>query len=430
MPTRTTTDVEYRVLWHDDAEPPALDPDRRLPAEVDVVVVGAGYCGLAAGRELAGRGRSVAVLEREPLGFGASTRNGGMVIPELHAPPRELRRHFGELGARMWAAVNDAFDRTEALVAEEAIDCDYERTGQLYLAHADRVVPGMRELASALAEDDEDVHLVEGAELRGEIGSSAFPAGLVIARTGGLHPAKFHSALARLALDSGAQVFDRTAVVTVDRRPGGGWRVYTNRSRIDCDQLLLAANATIDGTFGDLRRRVVPVGSYVIATEPLPPALLDELSPRRRMFVDSKNFLFYWRLSPDGRMVFGGRKSLSPPSPEAACEYLATELVRIHPQLRDVAVTHSWGGYVALTLDRLPHCGVRDDVWYATGCNGSGVALMPWLGEQLAAAMSGEGPLPPFAEVPHRPVPLWSLRRATLPLAGVWFAAQDRGLIP
>ncbi len=426
----TTADVEYRVLWHEESGCPVLEPERALPGEVDVVVVGAGYCGLSAGRELARRGRSVAVLDRDPLGFGASTRNGGMVIPELHAPPGELRAHHGELGTRMWAAVNESFDRTEALIADEGIDCDYERTGQLYLAHADRVVPRLRRLAAALAEEGEAVHLVEREQLRDEIGSRAFPAGMVIERTGGLQPARFHAGLARLALDAGVEVFDRTGVITVDRRPGGGWRVYTNRSRIDCAQLLLAANATIDGTFGDIRRRMVPVGSYIVATEPLPADLLDELSPRRRMFVDTKNFLFYWRLSPDGRMVFGGRKSLSPPTPEAACEYLAGQLARVHPQLRDTRITHSWGGYVALTLDRLPHCGLRDDVWYATGCNGSGVALMPWLGEQLAAAMCGDGPLPPFAEVPPRAVPLWSLRRSTLPVAGAWYALQDRGLVP
>lgn len=419
----------FRVLWHDDADPPVLEPERALPAEVDVVVIGAGYCGLAAARELAARGRRVLVLEREPLGFGASTRNGGMVIPELHASPAELRHRYGPLGDAMWASVNEAFDWVEDLIERDGLDCAYERTGMLLVAHAPHAAESLRRLAGELRAEGEEADVVEGAALAAEVGSAVHETGVLVARTGGLQPARFHAGLARLALGAGAEVHDRTAVVTVDRRPGQGWRVYTNRARVECRQLLLAANATIDGTFGDLRRRVVPIGSYIVATEPLEPALAAEISPRGRMLVDTKNFLFYWRLSPDGRVVFGGRKSLLPPSPEAARDHLAAGLARIHPQLDGVRLTHSWGGYVAVTVDRLPHCGVRDDLWYATGCNGSGVATMPWLGAQVAAAMTGDGPLPPFAELDHRPVPLWRLRRLTLPVAGAWFGAQDRGWV-
>jgi glycine/D-amino acid oxidase-like deaminating enzyme len=195
---------------------------------------------------------------------------------------------------------------------------------------------------------------------------------------------------------------------------------------IEADHVIVTTNAYADGLLPELARRVVPIGSFIVATEPLAPEVIDAISPRRRMFVDTKNLLFYWRISPDGRLLFGGRRSLARSSVAEAADYLTAAMGRIHPQVAHAAVTHRWGGDVAITLDRMPHVGRIRRAWYATGCNGSGVALNTWLGHRVARTVLGDAPPPAFAELHHRPVPLHRFRRAYLPLVGEWFRFQDR----
>lgn len=413
------------VLWQEQVTVPPLERGRRLPSRVHTVVVGGGYAGMAAARAIAQAGQPVLVLEKEALGWGAHARNGGMAIPELKAGPASLHASFGELGLRMHREVNDAFDHLEALIDAEAIDCDYERTGQLYLAHTPRVVPHLRELVDEHLAAGEPVRFVARDDLSAEIGSSAFHGGVVYDRTGSVHPAKLHAGLARLALDAGAEVHDHTPARALEDVGRGHW-VHTDRGSVEADHVIVATNAYADGLLPELARRVLPIGSFIVATEPLPADLLAEISPRRRMFVDTKNLLFYWRTSPDGRVLFGGRRSLSHATVAEAAEYLATSMRRIHPQLADVAVTHRWGGRVAITLDRLPHVGRLRGAWYATGCNGSGVALNTWLGHRLGQVVLCAAEPPSFAELRHRPIPAHALRRAYLPLVGEWFRFQDR----
>lgn len=412
------------VLWQEQVELPAL-ASPPLPSRVHTVVVGAGYAGLAAARTLARAGRSVLVLEKETLGWGAHARNGGMAIPELKYGPATLRERYGALGARLHAEVNEAFDHLEELIADEEISCDYQRTGQLYLAHTPRVVPHLRHLVEEHVAAGEPVRFVPQDDLAAEIGSDAFHGGVVFDRTGGLHPARLHAGLARLALDAGALVLDRCAATGLDDVGRGHW-VHTERGVVEADHVIVTTNAYADGLLPELARRVVPIGSFIVATEPLDPAVIDAISPRRRMFVDTKNLLFYWRISPDGRVLFGGRRSLAHASVADAAAYLTAAMVRIHPQVAEAAVTHRWGGNVAVTLDRMPHVGRIRRAWYATGCNGSGVALNTWLGHRLAQTVLGETPPPAFAELRHPRVPLHRFRRAYLPVVGEWFRFQDR----
>lgn len=414
------------VLWQEQVALPDRPAPGPLPGRVDAVVVGAGYAGLAAARTLARAGRDVLVLEKERLGWGAHARNGGMAIPELKAGPATLERTYGELGVRMHQEVNEAFDHLERLIVDEGIACDYERTGQLLLAHTPRLVPYLRELVHEHADQfGEPVRFVERDDLGAEIGSDAFHGAVVYERTGGLHPARLHAGLARLAIGAGATVRDRCAALRLEDG-GRGHRIHTAHGLVEADHVIVATNAYADRFLPELARRVLPIGSFIVATEPLPADLAAAVSPKRRMFVDTKNLLFYWRLSPDGRLLFGGRRSLAHNSVADAATYLAASMRQIHPQLADVAVTHRWGGDVAVTLDRLPHVGRIRRAWYATGCNGSGVALNSWLGHRLARSVLGEAPPPSFAELRHRPIPLQRFRRAYLPLVDQWFRYQDR----
>lgn len=410
------------VLWQDTAEPHPV-PVTPLADRADVVVVGGGYCGLAAAAELARRGRHAVVVDAHDLGWGASTRNGGMVLPELKAGPRSLERSYGELGRRLHAFVEAAFDHVEEIIEAEAIDCSYARCGQLYVSHTERSAAHLHSLADELTSVGSPAHVVRGDALRAEIGSSLFAAGLVVERSGGLHPARFHAGLTRIALDAGAALHGHTPATAVTAH-GSRWTVTTERGAIDAGAVLVATNAYADTLVPALQRRVLPMGSFIVATEPLDPALAASVLPTGRMVFNDRNLLWYWRLDPEGRMVFGGRKRLGTVALDEARDFLHRSMLQVHPQLAGVALERAWGGNVAITLDRLPHCGRIDGLWYATGCNGSGVATNTWLGNQMGAAICGE-PLPPFAELRHRPIPLHRFRRAWLPAVSAWYRAQD-----
>lgn len=420
------------VLWQEQVSLPALPaPKAGSDARIEVAVVGGGYAGLAAARTLASAGTAVTVFEKGAIGWGAHARNGGMAIPELKAGPATLQAKYGELGLRMHHEVNEAFDHLEALIADEAIDCGYQRSGQLYLAHTPRLVPYLQKLAAEHAEGfGEPVRFVPRGELGAEIGSDAWFGGVVFDRTGGLQPAQLHAGLLRLALAAGAQVREHCAVVGLEDRGehhgGGRFLLQTERGPVCADHVIVTTNAYADGLLPELARRVLPIGSFIVATEPLSPEVAASVSPKGRMFVNTKNLLFYWRLSPDNRMVFGGRRSLQHATVTDAADYLTASMRQVHPQLADVAITHRWGGNVAVTLDRMPHVGQLRGAWYATGCNGSGVALNTWLGHRLGQVVLGEAPPPSFAELRHRPIPMHRLRKAYLPLVGQWFRYQDR----
>jgi glycine/D-amino acid oxidase-like deaminating enzyme len=422
MPTLLSPGYRPGVLWQDTASPHPVAA-AELPGAVDAVVVGGGYAGLSAAAELARRGRSVVLLDGHDLGWGASTRNGGMVLPELKAGPRALEQRHGTLGLRLHQEVEDAFDFVESLVSGD-IECAYARSGQLYLSHSDAGAHRLEALGRELESVGSPAHVVRGDELAGEIGSEVFAAGLVVERSGGLHPARYHAGLVARAAATGAGLHPRTPAEGLVRR-GERWLVSTPRGVIDAGEVLVTTNAYAGSLVPALRRRVLPMGSFIIATEPLGPVLAEEVLPTGRMCFNDRNLLWYWRLDDEGRMVFGGRKTLGAVTLDEARDHLYRSMVQVHPQLQRVPVERAWGGLVALTLDRLPHCGRLDGIWYATGCNGSGVALNTWLGHRMAAAITGE-PMPAFAELSHRPIPLHALRWAWLPLASAWLRRQDR----
>jgi glycine/D-amino acid oxidase-like deaminating enzyme len=400
-------------------------PDSPLPARADVVIVGGGYTGLMAATRLASRGRSVVLVEQRELGWGASSRNGGMAHPGFKVSAAGLIRRYGDRGRDLFRASLGAFDLLEETISKYAIDCDYRRSGHLSLAYKPSHVAGL-EADGRILNDEFGLrtHLIRREELAAEIGSDLYHGGLLVERSGGLHPAKYVAGLIQLARNAGANLYDGVSAMRIERQPSG-FAVTTSRGQIACGDLLVATNGYSDALVSSLRRRIIPIGSYIIATEPLSDDQARSTIPNGRMLFDSKNYLYYWRLSPDRRMLFGGRASLTPTTVPAARDWLYQAMLRVHPQLAGVRVEYAWGGQVGFTFDRLPHVGRIDGVTYALGYCGTGVVMSTYLG-RLAADLIVNGELPDAWVRSFPTLPFYRERPWFLPLVGRYYSVLDR----
>lgn len=411
-------------FWWDDAGQVPL-PEQRPPDSADAVIIGGGYTGVVAAWELARRGKVAVVLEQEHLGFGASTRNGGMVLPGFKAGLETLLRRFGDRGLALARYSLDAVRLVQRTIAEEGIDCGYQPSGHLELAYRPSHAAALKAALPAQATVFGDrVRFLERDQLEAEVGSTAYHGGLLVEVGGGLQPAKYHAGLVRAARRAGALICDRTPATGLTRPPGGGFQVATPRGTVAAADVLLATDGYTTGLVPAIQRRVVPVGSYLIATEPVEPALARTLSPRGRMFFDTKNFLYYWRVLEDHRILFGGRASFAPTTIRRARDWLYRAMVRVHPQVQGVRVTHAWGGRLGFSIDRIPHIGRIDGITYALGYCGTGVAMATAFGRQAAAMISGE-PLPAFLTMDFPRVPLYRGTPWFLPAVGLYYLWRD-----
>lgn len=415
--------------WWESAGP-SPSAEGPLPERADVAVIGSGYTGLAAARRLARAGASVVVLEKETIGWGASSRNGGQVLTGLKLGASALLARFGRERAReMFGASLRAIDFVEALVAEERIECGFRRSGHLDAAfkpaHFDRFA---RERDLFAGEFGHELRLVPRAEQRGELGSDYYHGLLVDPRSACLHPARYVRGLAEASARAGAILREKSPASEV-RREGAGFRLETPRGRLVVRDVLVATNGYADRASGAIRRRVVPVGSYIVATAPLAPELQDLLLPRRRVVFDSKHFLFYFRLSDDGRLLFGGRAQFLPSTPastRSSAAILRRALVEVFPELRDTPLEYAWSGNVCFTLDLLPRAGRLDGIHYALGYGGHGVAMASYLGDLMAGTiLGGAGKPNPFRGLPFPAIPLYGGRPWFLPLAGAYYKLRD-----
>ena len=405
-------------------------PDRRgreLPDSADVVVVGGGYTGISAARRLARAGASVTLLEAGRLGSGASTRNGGIVHPGYHWGPAELEHRYGAaLGRELFAETLEGYRFLRDLIAEERIDAELVERGHLELAYAPSHLEDLRAAQRGLAAAGVDCSIVPRERLAEEIGSTAYFGALAVEGSGGLHPGRFFAGLAESAARAGADLHEGVRATGVRAQADGRVVVETDRGAIIARDVVVGTNGYTDGFVPSLRRRVIPIGSYIIATEPLSEELTAELSPRGRVFFDTKNFLYYWRLTRDRRMVFGGRASFIPTSVERTARILHAGLVEVHPQLASTRIEYAWGGNVGFTFDRMPHVGRLGGVTYAMGYCGTGVVMATYLGSRVADWIGG-APAPALARLrfPLVPAP-YEGRPWFLPFAGEWFRLRDR----
>jgi glycine/D-amino acid oxidase-like deaminating enzyme len=421
------TNFATQPVWWADA-PPEPANEHTLPERVDVAVIGGGYCGLSAALTLARAGVRVVVLEAGPLGQGASSRNGGMVGGAIKLDLAGLANRFGPAAA---AALMDgagaSFEYLEDLIAREGFEVDYRRTGRCLLACNPAQFRALRRQVHALGERARAVRIVPRERQREEIGSELYHGGVVIEEAGGLHPAKLHCAMRGAARAAGAELHGHAEVQRLERT-AAGMGLHTARGSIRADHALIATNGYTGALTPELRRRIVPVSSYIIATEPLPKDLAAALSPRGRMFVDGNRLLSYFRLDPDGRRVlFGGRLSLRDIDEQTAAQGLYHRMVQIWPELGAYRVSHAWKGNVGFTFDRLPHMGVQGGLHFALGCNGSGVAMATYLGHQSALKILGRQNRPcPFEQLPFPTHVAYRQRTWFLPALGFWYRILDR----
>ncbi len=424
-----TADFKDTPYWWEAAPLRAL-PQTLLPAEVDVAIVGSGYSGLAAALVTARGGRSTLVLEAEAAGQGCSTRNGGQVSTSLKPTYGALAaKHGSERAVAIRKEGFKALEFAEALIKREGIDCDWEVVGRFHAAHNPKQYAAMASyLQNQHAGIEVPYRLVPRDEQHSEIGSDLYHGGVVYPKHASLQPAKFHAGLLDRVLQAGATVADRTPVTGVER-DGAGFRVLTPRGSIRARDVMIATNGYTGPNSPWLRRRVIPIGSYIIATEELDPALTKTLVPHKRVLSDSRKLVFYYRLSPDGRrMVFGGRVAAGETDVRISAPRLHAEMSRIFPQLKDSKVSHSWMGTVAYTFDTMPHLGKGPDgLWYSMGYCGSGVSLAPYfgtrVGQQILGEEDGATALDGLA-FPTRP--LYSGNPWFLPMAVRWYRVRDK----
>jgi glycine/D-amino acid oxidase-like deaminating enzyme len=426
--------IQEHNYWLTTADFPKTE-SRPLLDHVDVAIIGAGFTGLSAARTLAKRGAKVAVLESETIGWGASSRNGGMVLTGMKLGVNQLISKYGrELTRRMYAASLETIDCVEQIIREEDIDCDFSRCGHLEVACKQKHFDDYARQAEVIAHEfNHPLRVVRKHELSSEIGSTIYYGGMVDEVSAGLNPARYVAGLGYAALKAGAEIFERTRVEGIERaahQGQQGWKIITARGTLWAREVFVGTSGYTSRATPALQKKIIPIGSFIITTEILPEPLAHELSPRNRMIYDSKNYLYYYRLTPDCRMLFGGRAAFFPENDQTirrSAEILRRGMIDVYPQLRDAKVDYAWGGTLDFAFDIMPHAGRLDGMYYALGYAGHGVAMATYQGQRMAELIAGDKPENPFVGIPFpsAPLGLYNGKPWFLPFAGAWYKILD-----
>lgn len=428
MPATRIADKSTPYWW--EAAPVKPLARQQPTTSVDVLIVGAGYAGLSAGLVLARAGRSVAVFDKMHPGEGASTRNGGVTSGTIRPDFATMSKHFGE--ERALAVEMEGKAAREFLydfIRTEGLQCDFKLVGlfkgALGYNQYDKMARGADRLAKLLGIES---HAVPHAEQRRYIGSDLYRGGTVRMDIGGLHPAKLHAELLRVALASGVTVHAHTPVTKISRE-GDRFQVLTAAGPVRARQVLVCTNGYTDAAAPYLRRRLVPVRARIITTEELAPETMARLMPRGMMMGESRILGFYYRPTPDGtRILLGGRDSSRSGDPPAPTLRVRAGLAEIFPELQDVKLSHSWFGNVAMNRDMIPRIFEKDGVLYASGFCGSGVVWAPWVGMRAAYRLLGhaEQARSAFDFRPPAAVPLYRGNPWFMPAIIKSYAVRDQ----
>lgn len=424
--------MKFESYWLDTA--PAIDglATGDVEGRADVVVIGGGFTGLSAALSLVRLGADVVVFDAGQMIGEGSGKNGGQCNTGLVQDYFEVIKQYGEEQAQSYyKTFCAAVDTVERVVREERIDCEFTRAGKLKIAakrqHYDKLARTHDVLKSTV---DPTVQLLSRSDLQGEIDSDNFHGGLLQPGSASLHVGRFGAGLAKASIKRGARLFESTPVKNVKRESDGGFLVTTHRGSIRSKYVLAATGCTTNGgPFGWIRRRIVPVGSFIVVTEPLESDAMAKLLPKRRNYVTTMNIGNYFRPTSDNRLLFGGRArfAVSDKKSDAKSGRILSEmLAQVFPQLRDIGIDYCWGGLVDMTQDRFPRAGERKGMHFSVGYSGHGVQMAVHMGQAMADAMNGRPDHNPWGglrwpAIPGHFGPPWFL-----PLVGAYFRVKDR----
>jgi len=425
--------TQHECFWSVSAPAPKSYSNKPLPGKTDVVVVGGGYTGTSAALQLAKNGARVTLLEAQTIGWGASSRNGGQALSCLHYTLTHLIKIHGRERAReMFLAAVQAANTVEEIVLEEKIECDYARCGNIEAANKPSHFDALKKEQEILHEvADYNVQILSKSEMASELGTALYHGLMINPRSGSVQPAKFVQGMALAAEGAGADIHEGTRVLGIERignfhaHDGIRFKVRTERGDIAAREILLAANAWVGNIVPQFRQRVFPAESFVIATEPLPKKLIRQLIPKGRVAYDTRRVLAYYRLSPDGRMVWGGEGTFTGASPRININTLKRGMIKVFPELAGFKIDYFWSGTLGLTLDENSHAGQVDGMWYSMCYVGHGVSLATYLGQQMANGILGRASNNPFTGL-HMPlVPPYQDKAWFVNIGRVWYQFLD-----
>jgi glycine/D-amino acid oxidase-like deaminating enzyme len=415
-----------KPLWWEAYEPRPLEYVD-VPARTRVAIIGAGYAGLACALELGKHQIETVVLDAEMPGFGASSRNGGMVSGGVSIGKRYSGKSTPQELLALYADAADSFTLIENLIAEEKIDCEWKKTGRFAAAWCRRHYNAMQKKIDLLNEGaDAGAYLLPRERQREEIGSDYYHGGMVVMRSAHLQPAMYFKGLLDAVKKRGVTICAKAPVTSLSQS-NGHWTLNTPRGNLEASEIVVCTNGYTGAVTPQLQRRVIPVGSYIIATEELPSDIAESLIPKDKSISDTRRVLTYYRMSGDRkRLIFGGRAKFGQYTPEETAPLLYKFMCDRFPQLNGCRITHAWAGNVAFTFDEMPHIGKLDGLHYALGCNGSGIAMMTYLGMMNARKISGVGNYHCAFDREEFPTnPLYHGNPWFIPLLGRYFHVRD-----
>jgi len=416
--------------WLDTAPDAPLGVQGPVQGRVDVAVIGGGFTGLSAALALAKRGATVALLDAGRIGGGASGRNGGQVNTGVAQDFAALVAQIGlERARRYYRAYAAAVDTVERVVREESIDCDYLASGKLKLAAKPHHYDHLAKTAELIhREVDSDIELIDGVRIRDEIQSDRFHGGLLFRRGGQMHMGKFAVGLALAARRHGATLYEHAPVSTIAKQGLAGYRIVSSRGELTATNVLIATGPSKHGPFAWYRRRIAPIGSFIIVTEPLGADVAARIFPHRRAYTTTRLMHNYFRLTADSRLVFGGRARFTAseqPSDEKSGRILQRSLAELFPVLAQARIDYCWGGLVDMTADRLPRAGQHDGLYFSLGYSGHGTQMSTHMGQVMAEVMEGRADENPWRDLPWPAIPGHTGKPWFLPIVGTYYRIKD-----
>ncbi len=414
-------------MWLATANPSPMLPTLTSDTDVDVAIIGGGYTGLSAALHLAEAGRSVAVLEAQTPGWGASGRNGGQVNPGLKDPPDVIEARFGpDVGRRMVRMSGDAGQLVFSLIQKHSIPCDAQPTGWIRAAHTHTALEDLQATANQWRGRGAPLQILGADDIAQMIGTDVYAGGVLDHRGGNLHPLNYALGLTEAAISAGAAIYVNSPAVGLKKR-GRFYRITTPAGTLQANKVLLCTNGYTDGLVPPMAQTVVPVRSIQVATAPLSSNARASILPGRQAASDSRRLLLYYRLDAQGRFIMGGRGTYGDRGTRRRFDSLRHITRKMFPQIDDVEWQHAWGGFVAMTADHYPHLNLVDDnILAGLGYNGRGIAIGTAMGKVMSDWVTGvpEKELD-FPITPVKPIPFHSLRKIGVSATVLRYQAMD-----